>query len=69
MKSWRGPCGTFERLDVGLELNQIAGDEARGQAEMAQDLHQQPRGIAARPAAQSVSVSSQVWTPGSMRMR
>ena len=36
-----------QRLHVGDELDQIAGDEARGVAEMAQRLHQQPGGIAA----------------------
>ncbi len=30
--------GAFERLHVGRELDQIAGDEARGESEMAQDL-------------------------------
>ena len=40
-----------ERIDVGPELDQIAGDEARGEAEMAQDLHQQPGGVAAGAGA------------------
>ncbi len=36
-----------ERLHVGLQLNQVARDEARGEAEVAQQLHQQPAGVAA----------------------
>ncbi len=40
--------GTVERLLVGDELDEIARGEARGDAEMAQQLHQQPGGIAAR---------------------
>ena len=47
-----GPGGTVERLDVGFQLNEIAGDEARGESEMAQDLHQQPGAVAARTALQ-----------------
>jgi hypothetical protein len=39
--------GPVERLDVGLELNEIAGHEACRQAEVAQDLHQQPSRISA----------------------
>ncbi len=39
---------TVERLEVGLELDQVAGDEARCQAELAQDLHEQPGGVTAR---------------------
>ena len=34
--------GAFDGLQVRLELNQIAGDETRGQSEMTQRLHQQP---------------------------
>ena len=41
----------FERIDVGTKLDQIAGDEARGEAEMAQRLDQQPRGVAAGAGA------------------
>ena len=36
-----------ERLHVGLELDQVARDEAGGEAEVAQDLHQQPGAVAA----------------------
>ena len=57
----------FDRIDVGLQLDEVAGDEARGEAEPAQDLHQQPGGVAARAGGQA-SVSSGVCTPGSMRM-
>jgi len=39
--------GTVERLLVGGELYQIARDKARRQAEVAQDLYQQPAGVAA----------------------
>ena len=44
--------GAVERFDVGRELDEIAGDEAGGEAEMAQDLDQQPCGIAAGTGAQ-----------------
>ena len=47
----RWPGRPVERDDVGLELNEIAGDEARRQAEMAQRLHQQPRAVAAGAGA------------------
>ena len=40
----------FQRLHVRLELNQIAADKSRREAAMAQQLAQQPRGIAARTA-------------------
>ena len=43
----RGAGGSIERLDVGLELNEITGHEACRQAEVAQNLHQQPGRIAA----------------------
>ncbi len=39
--------GAFERLHVGDELDQVAGDEARRIAELAQQLDQQPGGVAA----------------------
>ena len=47
-----GARRAVERLHVGLELDQVAGHEAGGEAEMAQDLHQQPGRIAARARAQ-----------------
>ena len=37
-----------ERDEIGLELDEIAGHEPRGQAQMAEDLHQKPARIAAR---------------------
>ena len=46
-----GARGAVERLDVGLELDQVAGDEARGQPQVAQRLHEQPAGVATRAAA------------------
>ena len=46
------PRRTIEGLDVGLELDQVARDEPGGQAEVAEDLDQQPAGVAARPARQ-----------------
>ena len=36
------PGRSFERLDIGDKLNQIAGHKARGQPEAAHDLDQQP---------------------------
>src|SRR5712672_2052613 len=41
----------LDRIDVGPQLNEITGDEARGETEMAEDLDQQPRGVAARSGA------------------
>ena len=51
-----GSGRSFERLHVRHELNQIAGNEARRQPEMAHDLDQQPGRIAARAGAQSESL-------------
>ena len=53
-----GPCmqvgevplrarGSVERLHVGLELNEITGHKAGREAEVTQDLHQEPGGVAA----------------------
>src|SRR3954469_10322004 len=39
---------TFDRIDVGPQLNEIAGDEARGEPEMTEDMDQEPRRVAAR---------------------
>ena len=47
-----GATGAVERLDVGFELDQVARDEARGQPEVAQRLHQQPTGVAATSRTQ-----------------
>ncbi len=37
-----------ERLDIGLELDEVARHEPRRHAQMTQQLHQQPRGVTAR---------------------
>ncbi len=41
----------FDRVDVGTQLDQIAGDEAGGEPEMPEYLDQQPGGVAARSGA------------------
>ena len=46
-----GAGGALERTLVGLELDQISRHEARGEAELAQQLHEQPRAVAARARA------------------
>jgi hypothetical protein len=46
-----GPGGTLERALVGLELDQVSRDEARGEAEPAQHLQEQPGAVAARARA------------------
>jgi hypothetical protein len=43
-----GARRAVERLDVGLELDQVARHEARRQAAVPQQLHQQPAAVAAR---------------------
>jgi hypothetical protein len=45
-----GAAGAVQRLDVGLQLDQVARHEARRQPQVAQQLHQQPAGIAAGAA-------------------
>ena len=40
-----------ERFDVGSQLHQVAGHEAGGQPQSAQDRHQQPGGVPARAHA------------------
>ncbi|CAM5190161.1 hypothetical protein BTHI11S_02507 [Bosea thiooxidans] len=45
------PARPLERVDVGLHLDQVAGDEARGEAEMTQGLNQEPAGVAAGAGA------------------
>ncbi len=62
-----GAGGAVERLQVRGELDEIAGDEAGGKAEMAQDLHKQPGRVTTR-AFFETRVSCGVCTPGSMRM-
>ena len=42
-----GAGRTVEGDDIGLELDQVAGDEAGGEAEMAEHLDKQPAGVAA----------------------
>ncbi len=42
-----GAGGPIKRDEVGLQLDQIAGDELRRKAQVAQDLHQEPTRIAA----------------------
>jgi hypothetical protein len=46
-----GAGGPVERLHVGYELDQVSRREARRDAEVAQDLHEQPSRVAARAAA------------------
>ena len=43
---------TIERFFIGLELDQIPGNEAGGQTEATEQIHQQPRRVAARSAAE-----------------
>jgi hypothetical protein len=43
-----GAGRAVERFHVRLQLDQVARHEARGEPEMAQCLHQQPAGVAAR---------------------
>ena len=50
-----GAGRAVERDEVGLELDQVAGDEARGEAEVAQDLHEQPAVAAGAGAALEAS--------------
>ena len=42
---------SFDRIDVGTQLNEIARDETRGETEMPEDLNQQPCRVAARSGA------------------
>ena len=57
----------FQRLHVGRQLDQVAGDEARGEAEVAQHLHQQPGRIAAGAAGRRPAFPRASSTPGSSR--
>ena len=57
-----------ERLDVGPQLNEIAGDEARGRPRWRRICTSSQAESRQEPEPQ-VSVSSGVCTPGSMRMR
>ena len=47
-----GAARAVQGLHVRLQLDQVTGDEARGQAQPAQQLHQQPARIAAGAARQ-----------------
>ena len=44
--------GPVQRLDVRSQLNQVTRDETRGDAEVAQQLHQEPARVAARAAGE-----------------
>ena len=46
-----GAGGAFERFYVRPQLNEVAGDEARRQTDVAQQLHQEPCRIAAGAGA------------------
>src|SRR4029450_14164169 len=41
----------LDRIDVGAQLNEIAGDETRREAEVTENVDQQPRGVTAGPGA------------------
>ena len=45
-----GAAGAVDRLHIGRELDQVARDEPRRQAQVPQQLHQQPARVAARAA-------------------
>ena len=51
-KILRGSRLAFERQQVGLQLNQVTGDEAGGESQVTQNLDEQPGAIAARSAAE-----------------
>ena len=40
------PWRSVQRLDVGHQLNQVTGDETRGEPQAAQDLNEQPAAVA-----------------------
>src|SRR5712691_4585727 len=42
---------SFDRIDVGAQLNEVTRDEAGGETEVPKDLDQQPRRVAARSGA------------------
>ncbi len=43
----------IDRFDIGGELDEITGDEARGEAELAADLNEKPRGVATGTALEA----------------
>ena len=47
-----GTLRPFERIDIGAKLDEIAGDEARRDAEPAEKLDQKPGRVAARSRAE-----------------
>jgi hypothetical protein len=61
-------AGPVQALHVGLELDQVAGDEAGGDAQMAEELHGSQAESRQEPLA-LIRVSSGLCTPGSMRIR
>src|ERR1700694_2349882 len=44
---------SFDRIDIGAQLNEVARDETGGEPEVAKDLNQQPRRVAARSGTRS----------------
>jgi len=46
-----GTARAIQRLHVRLELDDVAGDKARGEPDAPQELAEKPRGVAARAAA------------------
>ena len=52
VKSCSGPVGPSSAFTSGDELDEISGNETGREAEVAQQLHEQPRGVAARAAPQ-----------------
>ena len=67
MKSVLGSGRAVQRLHVRLAAGSDSPNEAGRQPKVPQALHQQPGRIAAG-AASVLNVSSQVCTPGSMRI-
>lgn len=43
---------TVERFHIGLELDQVAADKARGETQMTEELHEQPGGVATGTAGE-----------------
>ena len=49
----RGADRPLEGCNIGLELDEIARDEAGGETKLAEDLHQQPCAVSAGPRCRS----------------